>query len=191
MLSIPPPESLAALPVILLRSTLTLPELVLIPPPSPVVAVLPLIMLPVIVKSPRKLKIPPPSPLAVLPLIAISVTVNVSQLRIAPPASLVCPPVRVSPAMETVLCDALLLSSILKIRDRLSASMVSRSAPGPVIVTSPVIASSVPARVIVSAIASLKLVPPSAEPSPNVIVSAPGFALASSKASRRLRLPAE
>ena len=148
-------------------------------------------MLPVIVKSPRKFRIPPPFTSALLPRIVLSVMFNVSRLRIAPPEPLVCPPVSVRPEIETVLCNALLPSSTLKMRDRLSASIVSRSAPGPVIVTSPVMASSVPTSVIVSAVASRKFVPPAAEPSPKVIVSAPGFALASSTASRRLRLPAE
>ena len=71
-----------------------------------------------------------------------------------------------------------------KIREALLPLMIVLAALCPVIVTGPVIDIWPSDSVIVSAIPSVKFVPPLPEPLPKVIVSAPTFAFASRIASR-------
>ena len=123
-------------------------------------------------------KIPPAVPAAELLVIFDSRIVKFSTLSMAPPLPAALPSVAVIPEISTSISVPEILSVTLKIRVWFSPLMISLSDPGPMIVSESVIKNSALSVTIVSATSSVKLVPPDAEPSPKLMVSAPGLAFA-------------
>ena len=145
---------------------------------------------PVTVKSPNRLSTatPPAPELDALPVMVQLARERLSRLRIAPPKSVVSAPVRVRPEICVVKILVLLPSSMLKmplplpsatpgVRSLPLASIVRRSAPGPVIVRESVILSSPWVSKILAG-------PEAVSAGANSIVSAPGTVLAAKMASR-------
>ena len=175
----PPPKLLAVLPETVESMRVTTP-LLLIPPPK-LLAVLPETVESMRVRSPR-LAMPPP--------LTAEFPETVESIRVISPGlpmPLAVPPVSVSPT--TVRGASATIT--LRTPDLLFASIVRVSAPGPVRVSSSVICSSVPPKVMVSVkpvnwISSLvlsKVIPLKS------LLPAPSLALRATIASRRVIAP--
>ncbi|MGD9635181.1 MAG: hypothetical protein AB7U97_18015, partial [Pirellulales bacterium] len=143
--------------------------------PLPVSTLLPEIVLSTTVNVLSE-KMPPPLPMALLPLIVLRLTATFAVCdaeRIAPPSPGAFPLNSVRPSM----LKAPVAAVKLKIRDFNWASIVSRSRPGPSIVSDSLIVSSPSETGNVTG-------PAAVSAGAKSIVSAPGAALAAAIASR-------